>query len=313
MHTLKVAQLQTDLAFTQHFKLDQSAESTQPMPTHPAVFITGGSRGLGFETARACLNQGFSVALYAREPGRLEQARSELLEDLPWADIKLFKGNVADFASLKTAIHQFSDTHGGLDAVVHAAGQIRAIGPLEQVDIRQWQTDVETSLIGAGHLIQAALPWLQKRPDGASVVLFVGSGHHQGLGFASGYSAAQAGLVRLVENLALERNWPRAAGQNPHGFVGYYALFSAVTPTGIMNHILADAEGRKWLPRFTEMFGEGKEVEPHLPAKMAAWLCQRKPVELSGRVVSGMLDPDLVEMRLELLGQPETGQLRLKF
>jgi hypothetical protein len=46
---------------------------------------------------------------------------------------------------------------------------------------------------------------------------------------------------------------------------------------------------------------------------MAAWLCLKKPVELSGRVVSGMLDPELTEMRLGILGEGEKGQLRLKF
>jgi hypothetical protein len=80
-----------------------------------------------------------------------------------------------------------------------------------------------------------------------------------------------------------------------------------------MDYILRESEGRKWLPRFTEMFGEGKEVEPHVPAAMAAWLCLKKPVELSGRVVSGMLDPELTEMRLGILGEGEKGQLRLKF
>ena len=65
--------------------------------------------------------------------------------------------------------------------------------------------------------------------------------------------------------------------------------------------------------RFTEMFGEGKEVEPQVPAGMAAWLCSRKPAELSGRVVSGMLDPELTEMRLGILAEGDQGRLRLKF
>ena len=116
-----------------------------------------------------------------------------------------------------------------------------------------------------------------------------------------------------MENLALERTWPKTAGPGPAGFVGYYALFPAVNPTGLMNYVLSESDGRKWLPRFTEMFGEGKEVEPHVPAGMAAWLCRRKPAQLSGRVVSGMLDPDLTELRLAILAEGEKGQLRLKF
>jgi NAD(P)-dependent dehydrogenase (short-subunit alcohol dehydrogenase family) len=283
------------------------------MSTKRAVFITGGSHGLGLFTARSLVAQGAAVALFARDKHRLDQARTDLLEDEPQAEIETFSGDVCHFESLEQSVQRFAESQGSLEAVVHAAGQMRAIGPISQVDPTVWRADMETSLIGAGHLIKAASPWLEKSPQGGSVVVFVGSGHNQGLGFGSGYSAAQAGLVRLMENLALERVWPKLAGQGPEGFVGYYALFPAVTPTGVMDYILRESEGRKWLPRFTEMFGEGKEVEPHVPAAMAAWLCLKKPVELSGRVVSGMLDPELTEMRLGILGEGEKGQLRLKF
>jgi NAD(P)-dependent dehydrogenase (short-subunit alcohol dehydrogenase family) len=190
---------------------------------------------------------------------------------------------------------------------------MHALGPIGAVQPIVWQEDVATTLVGAGHLAHAAAPWLEQAPGGGAMVAFVGPGHHQGLGFGSGFSAAQAGLVRLMENLALERAWPKTAGPGPSSFVGYYALFPAVTPTGLMNYVLSESDGRKWLPRFTEMFGEGKEVDPHVPAGLAAWLCRRKPVELSGRVVSGMLDPDLVELRLAILGEGDKGQLRLKF
>lgn len=281
--------------------------------TGKAVFITGGSGGLGLATAKSLAAQGFALALYARNYERLEIAREEIQLEEPSASVHLYTGNVADASSLKAAVDAFATTIGGLEAVVHAAGRMRGLGPVGLLDIQQWQEDVATTLVGAGNLAHAASPWLESNPAGGAVVAFVGPGHHQGLGFASGYAAAQAGLVRLMENLALERTWPKTAGPGPVGFVGYYALFSAVTPTGMMNYVLSEEIGRKWLPRFTEMFGEGKEVEPAVPGALAAWLCQRKPAELSGRVVSGMLDPELTELRLAVLGNGEKGRLRLKF
>lgn len=278
-----------------------------------SVFITGGSAGLGLATARALAAEGFAIALFARRLPILELARDELQVDFPGCSVDLYAGDVRDADALISAVNHFATKKGGLEAVVHAAGQMRALGPIGAVQPKVWQDDVATSLIGAGHLAIAASPWLEQSPVGGAMVAFVGPGHHQGLGFGSGFSAAQAGLVRLMENLALERTWPKPAGPGPSGFVGYYALFPAVTPTGVMNYVLSESDGRKWLPRFTEMFGEGKEVEPHVPAGMAAWLCRRKPTELSGRVVSGMLDPELTELRLAILAEGEKGQLRLKF
>ena len=42
------------------------------------VFVTGGSRGLGFETARALKAQGHQIVLFARDTERLHQAGQEL-------------------------------------------------------------------------------------------------------------------------------------------------------------------------------------------------------------------------------------------
>jgi NAD(P)-dependent dehydrogenase (short-subunit alcohol dehydrogenase family) len=284
------------------------------MMTHkPAVFVTGGSNGLGLKTAEILARHGWNVALFARDAARLAAAAETILADTPNASVRTYAGDVRDFETLQQAVAAFASAHGRLDAVVHAAGRMHAIGPVAQVDPRTWREDLDVSLTGAFHLAKAASPWLEACETGAAFVTFAGPGHHQGLGFASGYAAAQAGLVRFVENLAAERVWPSPAGPSPKGFVGYYAVFPAVTPTGLMDYVLGSTDGRKWLPRFTEMFGEGKEVEPHVPAGMAAWLCQRKPPELSGRVVSGMLDPELTEIRLAILGDGDKGRLRLKF
>lgn len=279
----------------------------------PTVFVTGGSGGLGLKTAAILAENGWTIGLFARDSARLEAAADTIRADTPKARVDTLPGDVRDYAALSESLRKFVADHGRLDAVIHAAGQLHAIGPAAQVDPLAWREDLEVSLVGAGHLAAAAGPYLEASPAGGAFVAFVGPGHHQGLGFASGYAAAQAGLVRLVENLAAERLWPKTAGPSPATFVGYYAVFPAVTPTGLMDDVLGTGQGRKWLPRFTEMFGEGKEVEPHVPAGMAAWLCGRKPPELSGRVVSGMLDPELTEMRLGILGQGDQGRLRLKF
>jgi NAD(P)-dependent dehydrogenase (short-subunit alcohol dehydrogenase family) len=283
------------------------------MSRSSTVFVTGGSSGIGLRTATTLAEQGWSIGLYARDTSRLAAAADAISNEVPDARIDRFAGDVRDIDALRCAVREFAESHGRLDAAIHSAGRMRAIGPVDQVDPAAWRDDLEVSLIGAGHLAQAAVPLLEAGETGGAFLTFVGPGHHQGLGFASGYAAAQAGLVRLIENLAAEQAWPATAGQRSGGFVGYYAVFPAVMPTGLMDHVLSSQEGRMWLPRFTEMFGEGKEVEPQVPARMAAWLCGRKPVELSGRVVSGMLDPELTEMRLAILDEGDQGRLRLKF
>jgi NAD(P)-dependent dehydrogenase (short-subunit alcohol dehydrogenase family) len=285
------------------------------MQQRPAALITGGSKGLGLETAKQLAAMGWSIGLFARDEKALANAQSEILLDYPDPGVMIYAGDVTDYCRVSEVVTQFAQDCGGnsIQAAIHAAGQLRAIGPLGMTDSSKMQADMATSLMGAANLFHASAPWLEKSHSGAAAIGFVGPGFNEGLGFGSAYAAAQAGLVRLMENLALERTWPERAGVSPAGQVGYYALYSAVTPTGVMNHILSSEEGRRWLHRFTEMFAEGKEVEPHVPAATAAWLAHRHPAELSGRVVSGMLDPELIELRLAVLNQGDKGRLRMVF
>ena len=44
----------------------------------PLAIITGGSRGLGFETAKALALQGFDLALIAKDSARLESASTQI-------------------------------------------------------------------------------------------------------------------------------------------------------------------------------------------------------------------------------------------
>lgn len=296
-----------------HLSMRQRHEAMNDLSRQ--VIITGGSSGLGLESAIIFAEKGWNICLIARDQAKLEEARQTVASFAPEARVEIRSADVRDYAALEQAVSGYASEFGGFEAVIHSAGRMQALGPIGTTDPAQWQADIETTLIGAGNLARACSKWFGSRSGeaGSAFVAFVGPGHHEGLGFGSGYAAAQAGLVRLIENLDLERKWPRTAGESPAGRVAYYALYSAVTPTGVMNHVLSHADGRKWLPRFTEMFAEGKEVEPHVPAATAVWLCDRKPQELSGRVVSGMLDPELVEMRLAILGEGDKGRLRLRF
>jgi NAD(P)-dependent dehydrogenase (short-subunit alcohol dehydrogenase family) len=280
-----------------------------------AAFITGGSRGLGLETAKILAAEGWQLCLFARDEKHLTQSREELQLDYPAATISTSTGDVTDYLSVSNAIDEFASNigNGSIQAVIHAAGRLRAIGPLQHTAHEDAIADMATSLNGAINLMHASAKWLEKSNIGAAMIAFVGTGHHEGLGFGSAYAAGQAGLVRFIENLALEQKWPARAGASPTGQINFYALYSAVTPTGVMNHVLSTDAGRRWLHRFTEMFAEGKEVEPHVPAATAAWLASRRPAEISGRVVSGMLDPELIELRLGILSESDKGRLRMVY
>jgi NAD(P)-dependent dehydrogenase (short-subunit alcohol dehydrogenase family) len=264
------------------------------------VVITGGSRGLGRAIAEHLASQGAAIGLIARGRGDLWAAADSIEE--AGGPIAAQACDVRDRAALEAAVARIAAGLGGIDALVCAAGQLRGIGPMAVRESETWWDDVEIAVRGAHHAIRAGLPWLRESRH-ASISVLVGPGHEGPLPFASGYGCAQAALVRLVESLGQELKAEK---------VPIYAVNPGLAPTGVVRGLIDTREGRRWLPRFNEAFAEGKEVHPSVAAEMVAWLIERRPAELNGRVVAALLAPDVLETRLDAIAAHERNVLRLR-
>lgn len=266
-----------------------------------AALVIGGSGGLGRAIARRLGTAGWRLGLVGRDARRLDGARIDLAEDQ--VDLAgVWRADAREVDGIGQVVSEFAGRAGRMDALIYAAGCLSGIGPLEALDSGLAWQDVETSLKGFVNAVRAALPRLRK--SGGSITTLIGPGYNGELAHASLYSAAQAGLGRLVESLAKELE--------PAG-VAVYAVYPGVTPTPFMLRLLDESEGRRWLPRFTEAFAEGKEVEPDVGAEMVAWLARERPTALSGRVIPALQTPELLEARLDHYARDgELGRLRLR-
>jgi NAD(P)-dependent dehydrogenase (short-subunit alcohol dehydrogenase family) len=265
-----------------------------------SVLITGGGRGLGRAIGERLAEEGWAVGLLSRTEDQVEAAAESIRE--AGGHAKGLVADVLDAEDLGRALDRFADWAGRLDALVCAAGRFRGIGPIVAVDPSEWWGDVETPLRGGANAVRAAWPWLKSSPE-ASITMLVGPGHNGEMAFGSGYGAAQAALVRLAESLGREfrdRGLP------------VYALNPGLVPTDMVRHLLDSSEGRRWLPGFTEAFAEGKEVGPEVVADMAAWLLDRRPMALSGRVVAAPISPTILETRLGRIEGEDLGRLRMR-
>ena len=71
----------------------------------PLAFITGGSRGLGFETARQLRDRGFDLVLFAKDTDRLSHASKQL-----GAKYELFDAENADRKSTRLNSSHMSES-----------------------------------------------------------------------------------------------------------------------------------------------------------------------------------------------------------
>lgn len=135
------------------------------------ILITGGNKGIGFETARQLGQQGHHILLAARDGAKAEEAAAKLQkEGLTVAPITL---DVTDSASIERAAKQIEARHGKLDSLINNAGVALEPwgGGTTGVSLDLWRKVFETNLFGQVAVTNAMLPLLRKSAAGRIVNL----------------------------------------------------------------------------------------------------------------------------------------------
>jgi NAD(P)-dependent dehydrogenase (short-subunit alcohol dehydrogenase family) len=157
--------------------------------------ITGGTTGIGLETARLFLEEGARVAITGRNPATLEAARKEL-----GSAVLVLASDASDAAAQKAVAGEIQKAFGGLDAVFVNAG-IAELRPVENWDEAAYDRLWAVNFKGPYFLIQALLPVLA---NPASIVLNGSVNAHIGMPNSSVYAASKAALISLTRTLSGE-------------------------------------------------------------------------------------------------------------
>ncbi|MGY2702671.1 MULTISPECIES: SDR family oxidoreductase [unclassified Nocardioides] len=149
--------------------------------------VTGAGSGIGAVLARRLLERGDALVLVARSEERAEELRSSY----DGADVQ-----VADLAWPETV--ESLRLPDRLDSVVHAAGVVE-LGPVGELSVDDWATQLRVNLVAPAALTRVALPALRAA---RGTVVFVNSGAglaaHPGW---SAYAASKHGLRALADAL----------------------------------------------------------------------------------------------------------------
>ena len=130
------------------------------------VLITGGSRGLGLLLAREFCREGARVAICARDQQELGRARLVLTAD--GYEVLPVACDVTDRDQVKDAITQIRNQLGPIQILVNNAGMI-SVGPLETMNIDDYEESIDTHFWGPLNTIIAVLPEMRQRREGRIV------------------------------------------------------------------------------------------------------------------------------------------------
>ncbi|HXW28706.1 MAG TPA: SDR family oxidoreductase [Xanthobacteraceae bacterium] len=158
------------------------------------ALVTGGSSGIGLETARQFLAEGARVAITGGDQAMLDRARREL------GDVLAIRADAGDVNSQKTVADAIREGFGALDIVFINAG-IGDFRPVEQWDEGGFDRSFAVNLKGPFFLIQALLPVFAKP---ATIVLNTSINAHLGMPNSSIYAATKAGLLSFARTLSGE-------------------------------------------------------------------------------------------------------------
>ncbi len=204
-----------------------------PSPEKSAL-VTGGSRGIGLAVARALSNDGWRVAMVARDAVALRREASELGGVALAADIS----DADAVERLRVDVHAHFD--GPPHAVVNAAGAF-GLAPVADTDVDSFDRQLAANLRGPFLVIRAFLPGMLQR--GAGHVVSIGSvAGRLALPHNGAYAASKFGLRGLHAVLDLEL---RGTG------VRSTLVEPAATATGAWDTI--DRERTPGLPRTEDM------------------------------------------------------------
>jgi NAD(P)-dependent dehydrogenase (short-subunit alcohol dehydrogenase family) len=158
------------------------------------VLITGGSGGIGRETARLLMGQGRSVALVARDAARLADAVSE-------TGAAGYACDVLDPAAFGAVVERVEAETGEIDGLVHAVGSIR-LHPMHALTVEDFRETFERNAVSAFIVMKAVLPKMMRRRRG-SVVLFSTVAVQTGLANHEAIAAAKGAIDGMTRSAAM--------------------------------------------------------------------------------------------------------------
>jgi len=158
------------------------------------ALITGGTSGIGLETARRFLDEGARVAITGLNKANLDVARMEL------GDVVVIEADAGDVIGQNKVALEIRRAFGQLDVLFINAGIVE-LKPIGQWDVAAFDRSFNTNVKGPYFLLQELLPMFA---NPASIIINGSVNAHIGMPTSSVYGATKAAMISLTKTLSGE-------------------------------------------------------------------------------------------------------------
>lgn len=233
--------------------------------------VVGASEGIGFECAKALLEEGAEVLICSRNAGKIKVA-AERLEQSAGRPVRWFAADVTkteEVAALRDWLHRQTQS---LDILVSAVGgSQRAL--FDELDDDAWYANYEFNVMGTVRVIRTALDLLKRSASGGRIVILGAAGPRMPYPHQLVSNVHKAGLIALVKTLGVE-------------FLPFNIRVNSVSPgrtmTGLWTKRIAQLSRERGVAaeeiahEFTHEIPMGRFGRPEEIAPMVAFLASHK-------------------------------------
>ncbi len=170
--------------------------------TGKRALVTGASKGIGLEVARALLNAGANVVICGRDQKAIDEALRSLRGNAQGLKVSGHPADVSQSDQV-SQLFEFADKElGGLDILINNAGSgvFRAAGELS---VEEWDRVIGTNLSGAFYCSREAIERFQAGKGGFIINISSLAGRNPFAG-GSAYNASKFGLNGFSEAMMLD-------------------------------------------------------------------------------------------------------------
>jgi L-fucose dehydrogenase len=235
------------------------------------IVITGGAKGIGAATARACGLEGAIPIIIDRDAEANRRIERELISG--GINCLSIAGDLRDVDCCRRSVDTIIDKYGTIDALVNNAGVNDRVG-LEDGSPEQYRESLETNLYHYFDMAHFSLPHLKKSKG--TILNIASKTAITGQGGTSGYASAKGAI------LALTREW--AAELLPYGI-----RVNAIVPAEVMTPLY-----QQWLSSFPDPEQKLRKIvskipldarmtEPEEIASVAIFLLSGKAAHITGQ------------------------------
>jgi len=170
--------------------------------------VTGASRGLGFESAKALASAGFDIAMIAKDSTRLNLAQQKLSESFPNQKFTVYPVDLEDMTATRALTQVIASQQDAPEILMIAHGVMseKMSKTLKTTD-SEWRRVMSINLDSVFTLVNGLVPAMVEARKGRVIIYSACLGRMSGPGTAGGlapYRISKAGVNAFVRNLAHE-------------------------------------------------------------------------------------------------------------